>query len=162
MIDWILKRRSIRRFKPGPIGDEALHAILEAAMAAPTANNTRQWEFVVLTSAGQKEALAAAHPYGKMAPQAAAVIVVVGDPANKYMEQEAGAQIENILLAASSLGLGAVWLGLNDPERQAGLCTLLNLPKNRRAVAAIPIGLPDEQKEARTQYDPTKVRYERY
>lgn len=162
MIDWILKRRSIRRYKPQPISEEALHAILEAAMAAPTANNTRNWEFVVLRDEARRRALAEAHPYGKMAAQAAAVIVVIGDAANKYMDQEAGAQTENILLAASSLGLGAVWLGLKDPERQAGIRKVLGLPEGRVAVTAIPIGVPDEEKAARTQFDATKVHYERY
>lgn len=162
MIDWILKRRSIRRYKSESLAEGALKAILEAAMSAPTANNTRNWEFVVLRDEAQKQALAEVHPYGKMATQAAVVIVVLGDPANKYMDQEAGAQTQNIMLAASSLGLGSVWLGLKDAERQAGVRRVLGLPEGRIAVSAIPIGVPDEEKPGRTQYDETKVRYERY
>lgn len=162
MIDWILKRRSIRKFTTQPVTDEQIEQILRAAMAAPTARNLQDWEFIVVKDPAVRRAVADAHPYGKMAVEAPVVIVVVGDPEQKYMEQDCAAATQNLLLAVSSLGLGAVWLGMKDPDRIAGSRQALGIPGNRVPVVTIPIGYPGEEKPPRTQYDPDKIYIDGY
>jgi len=162
MIDWILQRRSIRQFQNKDIPEDRVTDLLKAAMAAPTANNVQDWEFLVVRSPEQRKALAEAHPYGKMCAQAPVVIVVIGDPTMKYMDQHCAAATQNILLAAASMGLGSVWLGMKDPERISGVTRVTGIPEGRLPVVMIPIGYPAEEKAPRTQYDPNKVWREQY
>jgi nitroreductase len=162
MIDWILKRRSLRSYTAEPVSAEQIEMLLKAAMAAPTANNIQDWEFVVVTDAAARKAIAEALPHGRMAEQAPLVIVVLGDPQQKYMEQDCAAATQNILLAASSLDLGSVWLGMKDPERIAGVRRALAIPETRVPVVTIAIGHPAESKPPRTQYDPAKIHVNAY
>ncbi|RJO65169.1 MAG: nitroreductase family protein [Myxococcales bacterium] len=162
MIDWILKRRSIRKYTSEDVSEAQVTEILKAAMAAPTANNVCDWEFVVVRDPAVKRALAAALPHGKMTAEAPLAIVVVGRTAEKYAEQDCAAATENILLAVTSLGLGAVWLGMKDPDRVAGVTKAVGLPEGRYPFTVIPIGHPAEDKPPRTQYDPAKIFQDRY
>lgn len=162
-LTFIFHRRSIRKYVPKPVPAENIQALLEAAMAAPSASNLKPWHFVVVTDRERLKALAEAHPYGKMLAEAGLAIAVCGDPAisERYWEQDCSAATENILLAATALGLGAVWLGCHPRvERKAALRTVLKIPESIEILSLISIGYPAEEKPARTQFDPARVHYE--
>lgn len=164
-LGFIFARRSIRRYTGEPVSEGELRTLLEAGMAAPSASNQRPWHLVTVTARETLAALAAAHPYGKMTADAALAIAVCGDPAvsPRYWVQDCSAAAENILVAASALGLGAVWLGVHPrPEREAGIRAVLGIPDEIGVLCLIPVGRPAEHPAARTQYDPAQDHRERW
>lgn len=76
----ILGRRSIRKYTSQPVEREKIDLLLECACAAPTAAGSRPWHFVVVDDRAKLDALAGAHPYGKMLFRAPLAVVVCGDP----------------------------------------------------------------------------------
>ena len=161
-INFILKRRSIRKYTAEPVSDELVDLLLRAAMAAPSARNQQKWQFVVVREQAAKDEIAKIKPHGaSMAPQASALIAVLGDPAGLYMETDTAAAVENILIAAANLDLGAVWVGMNDTHQEK-MRVLLEFPESLRIYALVPVGYPDEEKPVRTQYDGRKVHKERF
>ena len=77
----IRARRSIRKYKKGTvIPKEHIHQMLEAAMMAPSACNTRPWEFVVVETEEIREQIMKSHPYTQMLKTASLAIVVCGRP----------------------------------------------------------------------------------
>ena len=161
MLDFIYKRRSIRKYKPDPVSDELITEMLEAAMAAPSANNAQPWEFVVVRDEEKKRALSEVHQYAGMAADAPVVMVVLGDANNYWMQQDCAAATENLLLAAANLGLGAVWVGLRE-KHDAYVRELVGAPDTQRAFCLVPVGYPGEKKDPRTQYAEAKVHREQW
>ena len=100
--------------------------------------------------------------YGKFIADSPVCIVVLCQNTKYYLE-DGSAAIQNILLAASALGLGACWLGVHPrEERIAHLRSLLGLPDEIMPVSAIAVGRPAATAEARTRYDEAKVRHEKW
>jgi nitroreductase len=163
-LHFILARRSIRSYTDEAVSQADIQALLEAGMAAPSASNRRPWHFVVVTDRQTLRALAGAHPYGRMLADAPLAIAVCGEPAiSSWWVQDCAATTENILLAATTLGLGAVWLGCHgNPEREQSIRTVLGIPSQVGVLSLLSIGHPAEQKEARTQYDAARVHENRW
>jgi nitroreductase len=137
-----------------------IQTMLEAAMAAPSASNRKPWHFVLVDDRDVLDRLAGAHPYAKMLYQAPLCIAVCGDAtiSDRYWVQDCSAATENLLLAATALGLGAVWLGVYpNADRVAAVAEILSLPPEAPPLNLISIGHPAEEKGARTQYDRTRV-----
>ena len=115
VLEAIYKRRSIREFTEAEISIEQLHEIIKAGMWAPSGMNNQPWRFVIIQDPGIKEELALQTHYGQMVRGANALIAVYLSKEHMYDavkdHQSAGACIQNMLLAAEALGLGAVWLG---------------------------------------------------
>lgn len=164
LIQTIFARRSIRKYTAEPVDEEDIETLLEAAMAAPSASNLKPWHFVVVTYRRTLDALAEAHPYGKMLFEAPLCIAVCGDPSiSNFFVQDCSAATENLLLAAVALGLGAVWLGVYPREKRvADVRELLGIPETVVPINLISIGHPAEEKEARTQYDESRVHREHW
>jgi nitroreductase len=164
LIQAIFARRSIRRYTAEPVSKDDIRTLLEAAMAAPSASNSQPWHFVVVNDRETLDALAEAHPYGKMLFQAPLCIVVCGDLARSdHWVQGCSAATENLLVAATALGLGAVWLGVHPREdRAAAVRQVLGIPKTIIPLNLISIGYPAEEKPPRTQYDEARVHRQRW
>jgi nitroreductase len=164
---FIFGRRSIRAYTPQAVSDEAVRKLLEAAMAAPSAAATDPWRFVVVKNREMLGRIADALPYGKMIGSAALGIAVCGDleaahdKQLSYLLQDCSAAIENLLLCAHVLGLGACWLGVHPGEQRVkSLQEILKLQEKVIPVACIAIGYPAETKESRTRFNPDYVRLE--
>ena len=147
----IFARRSVRAYQSKSVGDDVVHDLLEAAMAAPSAVAKDPWEFVVVRNRAMLAEFAGGLPNGKMLAGAPLGIIVCGDIRRahdgqlSYLLQDCSAAIENLLLAAASLGLGACWLGIHPREKRIELMrSLLKLPETVIPIAAIPIGWPAE------------------
>jgi nitroreductase len=165
LIQTIFARRSVRRYTDEPVSEADIQTLLEAAMAAPSASNRKPWQFVVVTERQTLDGLAEAHPHGKMLFEAALCIAVCGDLSTfeRFWVQDCSAATENLLLAATALGLGAVWLGVYPREdRVAAVRQALGIPETVTPLNLISIGHPAEEKEPRTQYDETRVHRERW
>jgi nitroreductase len=164
LIQTIFARRSIRKYQEQAVSEKHIDTLLQAAMAAPSASNRKPWHFVVITERERLDGLADLLPYGKMLAEAPLAIAVCGEPAmSDYWVQDCSAATENLLLAATALGLGAVWLGVYPREERAGaVAQRLELPTGTLPLNVIAIGHPAEEKEARTQYDQARVHRERW
>lgn len=169
----VQRRRSVRRFKPDPVPDSVIKAMLEAARLAPSAENTQPWRFIAIrdrdllaqlqsmVNALAESKLAAARTDGerKVVRQllpysqqftAPVVIAALGEmrDALVYFEpalQSVSAAITHILLAATALGYGACWA--TGPVALAGeeLEALLGVERPWRLLAVLSVGLSDEK-----------------
>ncbi|MEO0079375.1 MAG: nitroreductase family protein [candidate division WOR-3 bacterium] len=159
----IFARRSVREYTEEPLNEKDIQALLEAAMAAPSASNRKPWHFVVVTDRDKLKRLAEVHPHGKMLASARAAIAVCGDLATSpdFWVQDCSAATENILIAAAMLGLGAVWLGVHPrKEREQALKSELGIPEQFGLLCLIALGRPRVQPPPRTQFDPDRVHRE--
>ena len=161
-LDAILSRRSVRSFENTPLNSEQIEAILKAAMHAPSAGNAQPWRFVVVDDKSLLNAVTKIHPYAQMAAEAPLAILVCGDlQAEKYpgyWPQDCGAAIQNMLLAARSSGLGAVWTGIypNEPL-VAPFRELFGLPASVVPMAFVVIGRPAGAASKVDRYRPEYV-----
>lgn len=148
IIDAIIKRRSVRSFTEEPLEAADIEVLLEAGRWAPSGLNNQPWRFVVIEDKVKIAEIAELTHYKKVVAASRACIAVFLDEAacyNKHKDaQSAGACIQNMLLAAHSLGLGAVWLGEilknNDKVRDC-----LGLDASMELQAVIAIGRPARQ-----------------
>ena len=170
VLEAIRTRRSIRRFShtAGPVSEQDLRCILDAGFVAPSAHNLHPCHFIVVRDKAALNAIALSGKYTKMASQADMCIVVAGDISlqKKYelLIMDCSAAIENMLLAAHGLGLGAVWCGA---FREASvdmpvLGELLSLPEHALTLGLVMIGRPDEVREPVDRYDPRFVHHEKW
>ena len=168
-LGFIFSRRSIRLYSTAAVSEAAVQKLLEAAMAAPSAAGKDPWRFVVIRDHATLSAIAAALPNGQMLASAALGIAVCGelpaahDQQMSYLLQDCSAAIENLLLCAHVLGLGACWLGVHPREqRMASFKQILSLPASVVPVACISLGYPAETKEARTRFKRDYVHLEKW
>jgi len=160
----IEKRRSIRKFKPGIITREQIDQLLEAAMHAPSARNSRPWEFLAITKRETLDYIPKIHPYANMCQTAGAAIIVVGIPQsdglNGYFAQDCAAATQNILLEAVSMGLGSCWCGVYPrEERMSAIRVYFKIPESKIPFNVIAIGTPDEAPAKRGFFDASRVTY---
>ena len=169
MINKAIKdRRSVRKYKETPVAQEKIKALLEAAMLAPSACNSRPWRFVVITQREVLNKLADAHQYAKMLYKAPVVIVICAladeqaqNPiAEGFWPQDGGATTQNILLQAQEMGLASCWCGVYPKEPiMACVRDILGLPDDEIPFNVIAIGEGDEAPAQRGFYDENKVRW---
>jgi nitroreductase len=168
IMEYILGRRSIRRFEDRPVEPDQIDQLLKAAMAAPSASNRKPWEFVVVTDAEVLARLRRTLVFGRY--EAPVAIAVCGNmrrtyppPARDFYVEDCSAAIQNILLAAHGLGLGAVWIGVHPvPPFMRGVSRALELPRHVRPVGLVHVGFPAESKPPRTQYDASRVHWQKW
>ena len=158
----IFLRRSVRKFTKEKVAAEAIEYILKAAMAAPSAGNQQPWEFVVIDDRTVLNKIPSVHPYAEMMKEASVAILVCGNLEREerkgFWIQDCAAATENLLLAATTQGLGSVWLGVYPREdRVEGLRALLQLPEHIVPFALVPVGEPDEHKPPSNRYDAARV-----
>ena len=161
-IDCIFTRRSIRKFEKKPVPKELVTQILQAAMAAPSAGNQQPWQFVVIDDRALLDVIPSVHPYAAMTAESPVAILVCGDLSIEshkgYWVQDCSAAVQNLLLTAHALGLGAVWTGIYPrPARVEGIRKLIHLPDSIVPLALVPIGYPAEKKGRVDRFDPARV-----
>ena len=141
-LELIKKRRSIRNYRLEPVAKDLLEKIVDAGRLAATAINIQPWEFIVITEPERRKELAGIAEHGKFIKDAGACIAVVAKDTKYYLEDGAAAT-ENILLAATELGLGACWVA-GDKKPYAGkVLSLLGVPGGYKLISLIAIGYPE-------------------
>lgn len=167
--DCIMTRTSCRSFADRELTDGQIDSLLRAGMASPTARNQQPWQFVVVTERALLDSIAAECANIKMAAEAPAAIVVCGDltiardKAEEFWPQDLAAVSENILLAANSMGLGAVWCGIYPiDERVKFIGGLLGLPAEVIPLSVIPVGVPATKLTPKDKYDARRVHRNAY
>ena len=159
------RRRSIRKYTEEPVSKEDIDLLMHAAMSGPSACNKTPWEFYVITDEAVLEKLRNASRYSKIyAPLA---IVVCGSLSRAlpsqlapYWIQDCSAATENILLAATDLGLGTVWCGIHPQKRaEERVREALGLTEKHIPLNIIYVGHPDQVQEPRDQYKESYIHY---
>ncbi len=166
----IFSRKSIRSYKDEPVSKEKLEMLIKAGMAAPTAVDKRPWEYIVITDRKVLKQLADALPYAKMASTAAAAIIVGGDVRKQwggmesdYWIMDCSAATENILLAAESMGLGAVWTAIYPEDaRIRAVRQILGIPPHIVPLNLVPVGVPAGREKPKDKYNPTQIHWNKW
>lgn len=166
VLENIHSRKSVRQFTSEEISQEQIEIMLKAAMAAPSAVNYQPWRFVVVSGRESLDRLSENLPYAKMLTQATLAIVVCGETTwmggneNPYWPQDCSAATQNMLLAAESLGLGAVWTAVYpDQERVAAVKTLLEIPDGVLPLCVVPMGHPAGEQKPKDKWKPENIHY---
>ncbi|MCR4391985.1 MAG: nitroreductase family protein [Candidatus Acetothermia bacterium] len=161
----IKRRRSVRKYTGDPVTEDDVRTVLTAAIWAPSAGNAQPWRFIVVRDRALREGLVGAAHGQRFLAEAPLVIVVCADllraqraygerGVTLYCLQDTAAAIQNMLLAATSLGLGSCWVGAFD---EAKASELLGLPSGLRPVALIPLGRFKEPSPPRERRPLTEV-----
>ncbi len=154
-------RTSVRSYTSKPVSKEVLIELVKAGMAAPTAMNKQPWEFIIIQDRATLDKIGTIKPPVGKAP---AAIVVLGDTnISGAWVLDCSAATENILLAATSMGLGTVWTGAyNNAKFEALLKETLSLPDGIMPLSVIAVGYPDSTPTPKNKYVESKVHFEKY
>jgi len=171
VLEAIRTRRSIRRYKSTPVDDKTIELVLEAARWAPSWENTQCWRFIAVRDNNIKSQLANITTFNNPSTDAirSAPVVIVAcaelgksgysdgqqasDKGDWYMFDVALA-MQNLVLAAHSLGLGTVYNGLFDAKKAA---TILNVPAGFCVLSLTPLGYPDQEPAPRPRKELSQI-----
>jgi nitroreductase len=177
LIEAIKGRRSIRKYKPDPVPEEALRTVLEAVRWAPSWANTQCWEVVVVKDPKMKAELATAlsktNPALSSIIEAPLVIVLCGKKGvsgfkkgeavtvkGDWLMFDTGIVMQTLCLTAYSLGLGTVIVGMFDHKKVE---EILGVPQNVEVVAMTPLGYPAAEGGTSKRKEPSEfIFYEKY
>lgn len=165
----IAKRRSIRKYRPDQISDEEIREIMKAAIYAPSARNQQKWHFTVIQDETLIDEMAAVvqknaaltgneqvarfmdNPGFHVFFHAPTVVVVSYEAGEEdiFVEMDCGMAVQNILLAAQSMGIGSCTIGFSrflllSPEG-VELLKGLKVPEGYRHLCAVSLGYPQEE-----------------
>lgn len=145
MINVIRLRRSVRRYDAEPIEKQKIEEILLAGTFAPSGKNGQPWRFAVVQNDKKLLHKIAECTVYKFVSTADCLICVFMDKSESYHYikdcQAIGASIQNMLLTAEELNLGACWIG-EILNRDAEVKKLLNLDNRYDLMAVIALGKP--------------------
>jgi len=154
-LEAITGRRSVREFTPEPVSEAELDGLLEAARWAPSGLNNQPWRFMKVLDQTTIVAMSNMTKYRGVVAGAPAVIAVFLDSEAMYDRTKdlmsAGAAIENLLLAATAMGLGTCWLG-EILARREDVEALLEVGDDLELVAVIAVGRPTERERAGSRH----------
>lgn len=177
VLEAIRNRRSIRKYKADPVDDETLEIVLEAARLAPSWANTQCWRFIVVRDSDTKARIAetiapnptlGANPASNAIKNAPVLIVACAekgisgsfqgktstDKGDSWYMFDVALAMENLVLAATSLGLGTVHVGLFDCRRVE---SILEIPDNHCVVEMTPLGYPEFQPNPRPRKEMREI-----
>lgn len=145
LLEGIYTRRSVRDFTDEPVTRDEIMEILKAGSWAPSGLNNQPWRFAVVRNKEIRRELAQLTKYRRIIETAQVCLPVFCDREAMYHEmkdhQGIGACLQNMLLAAHALGLGAVWLG-EILKSAAEVNRILDLPGRFELMAVIAVGRP--------------------
>ncbi len=183
VLEAIRNRRSIRQYKSDPVDDQTVNTVLEAAHWAPSWGNTQCWRFVVVHDSKIKSGLAGTllrvkvdnewveNAAAKSISQVPVVIVLCAELGKAGFRSDGSPDIdkrewwfmfdvalamENLVLAAHSLGLGTVIIGGFDAKKAADI---LEVPPELSVVSMTPLGYPDHKGQVSPRKDLSEVIY---
>lgn len=162
IIDVILRRRSIRRYKEKEVEEEKIIKLLQAGMAAPTACNLQVWEFIVVTE--QEIVIQLKNTISEGNYNAPVAVVICANTINvpwtgEDWRVDCSAAVENMMIAATAMGLGSVWIGSHD---ETAVRKLLDIPDNILVMNVVYFGYPDEEKKPGTKFKEEAVYWQKY
>lgn len=160
-LETIHKRTSVREYTSQQVSKETLVELVKAAMAAPTGSNRQPWEFIIIQDKDILSKLGEIKPPVGKAP---AAIVVLGDTSiSGSWIIDCAAAGENILLAATSMGLGTVWTGAHgNAAFEKLLKETLSLPDNVMPLTVIAVGYAEGTPTPKNKFVESKMHFDKY
>lgn len=161
----ILSRKSVRQFTAEPVTEAQIDTLLRCAMAAPSAVNFQPWDFIVVTERALLDTIGNRFPNTRISENVQVAFVMCGNMektfpgAPDFWIDDVSAATENLLLAAHSMGLGAVWCGIFHTDKVPGLQQILGLPEHIVPLCVVPVGHPAEDPEVKDKYKPENIHY---
>lgn len=140
-LEAIRRRRSVRKYTGESIQRKDLEKIVDAGRLAASGSNQQPWDFIVITNRTMINQLKVASQWME---KAGAIIAVVMDPSSRWWVEDGAAAIENMLIASTALGYGSCWLEGYTLPREEEFKVLLGIPKTKKLLTLIPIGVPVE------------------
>lgn len=167
LFEAIYTRRSIRRYSKKKIENNLVDKIIYAGMYAPSAVNKQPWHFIVFSSKDTCNAIMQVHPNASALTQAAKAILICYDENLQHDEGygpvDCSAAVQNMLLAAHALDLGACWIGIYPRiERMNNIHKIFSLPEHVKPFALISLGYPAETKATPDRIKPDRIRREHW
>lgn len=174
----IMNRKSVRSFSDKKISKEMMDAMLKAAMAAPSGMNIQPWSFVVITDKNNYDVIFEGNNNMEIFKSAAAVVAICADTTvtrpsrdsidktpvtmpNRLWRDDMGACTENFLLAAESMGLGAVWTACYPYAiRMEPVKAALGLPMEVVPYCLVAVGYPAGDNQPKDKWKPERIHYE--
>jgi nitroreductase len=158
-------RRSVRKYETRRVPDNIVEKLLEAARWAPSGGNTQPWRFVVVRDEVAKKMLRAISP--GLSGKPSVIIVVCVDFGTEPDETETikildiGAAVQNLLIAAHALGLGACWVG---SANWRGVKETVGIPEHSSIdpISLVSIGYPAETPKPRARRPIEEIVFERF
>ncbi len=145
----IMQRRSVRSFQKKEIPDEIIKKLIDAIIWSPSAGNLQSRKFYFIKDEAIKRKLAVAALNQSFIAEAPIVVIGCTDRrienrygdrgVNLYSIQDVACSIMNLMLTAWENGLGSVWVGA---FRESDVFEILDMPRNLRPVAIVPVGYP--------------------
>lgn len=165
ILEVLVQQKSVGTFKDKPVGEEMVQLLLRAAGCAPSWGDGRPWHFVVLQDKKIITRIPEFHPESAVLLKCPLAIALFGEPQREGFPGswplDCAAAMQNILLQAQALSLGAVWLGVYPHERRMhALEALLEVPPHIRAFGVAAVGYSGEKPSPREEpFDPSRVHY---
>jgi len=166
-LDVIRRRRTIRRFTGDDLSQEEIETLLEMAMCAPNRLNRQPWHFLIIRDKALQKQIADTYQVRPYVEQAPVLFAIGANPAESpTWMMDVSAAAENLLLAATAMGLGGAWVGapytaLWD-QTEALLREALSIPEHVRIPIVLAIGHPAQELPPHGKHDRlvrTKVHY---
>ena len=177
VIEAIEARRSVRAYKDTPVEHEKLELLAKCGVLAPSAMNKQEWEVRIVENKEWIDGATAAYlkavegtdkakymltPTFKNIFRNGSAVIFVGAPDGLFSGENVGCMAENIMLAATELGLGTCFLGsvqmMFAEPAMSEYAASLGFSDGYRMRYALAIGYPDEQPEAKPR-DMSKIRF---
>lgn len=151
-IEAIFSRRSVREYRSEAVSANDLHTMLECARQAPSAGNRQSCHLVVVTDLTLRRQLADACHNQQWMADASAIIIGLGDEAlsPRWYEVDTAIAMENLVLAATSLGYASCWVGAFD---EAQVQQIIGAPAQMRVVVTATVGHSSQKPQARPRRD---------
>ena len=146
----IARRHSVRAYRPDPLEDEKLQAVLEAARLAPTAANRQPFQLIVMHTAGREQEIGKIYrrPWFVQAPLVIGVCAISSlawvRESDRFNARLIDAAIvaDHLILAATNLGLGTCWIAAFNVEAARAV---MQLPDEAEPVIFTPLGYPADE-----------------
>lgn len=155
ILETIKERRSVKEYKPKSVSWELLSKIVDAGRYAPSSGNLQNWKFIVILDHNKRKEIAEAsmQQYWMMSAPVHIIVCANSEKAKKYYyergedlytKQNCAAAVQNMLLEATSLGLGTCWVGAFKEEM---INDIIDAEEGISPQAIITIGYPKEDTE---------------
>lgn len=165
VLETMLNRKSVREYTEQEISQEDIRSLMKAGMSAPSSKDRRPWQFIVVSDKEILQKLGENLKNAGMLKNANKAIIVCGDTvlSDNCWFLDCSAASQNILLAAESMGIGAVWTAVYPYEDRAAVVNeIFQLPENIKALSIIPLGYPSVQNDPKDKFDETRIHLNRW
>ena len=152
----IRQRRSCRSFNAKIVPRELIQELINLARLAPTARNIQPWEFVAITRKETLQKLAQLAENGLFLAESPCCIAVFSRDTKYYLE-DGSAATENILLAATDLGLASCWVAGDKKGYCDKVKELLEVPKDFKLVSLVALGYPNARADTPGKRPPEEL-----